>query len=364
MHIGLIIYGTLDTVSGGYLYDRKLVEHMRENGDTVDIISQPWQYYFRHLTHNLDHSLLKDLVNTRYDVLLQDELNHPSLFLLNRKLKQAQKSQNTKAYPLVSIVHHLRVSENHPRLIKPIYSIVEKAYLNTVDGFIFNSYTTQKQVNSLSSQTIGKPHVVAYPAGDRFNILNGVKKIEQSNVLRILFVGNVDRRKGLHVLLKALTMVNCSWRLSIVGSFNTNYAYAKDLCRFTIENHINENISWLGRINDNDLKNAYANNDVFVLPSQYEGFGIVYLEAMGFGLPVIATTSGGAHEIVHDGINGYLIPPEDTKSLADKISLLAQNPVLRQNLAISARQSFQSHPHWHDSTAKIRSFLQEISQSA
>jgi hypothetical protein len=69
MKLGLLIYGSLETLSGGYLYDRKLVEHLRTQGDTVEIISLPWRNYAAHLTDNFRFRLPPHL-----DLLIQDEL--------------------------------------------------------------------------------------------------------------------------------------------------------------------------------------------------------------------------------------------------------------------------------------------------
>ena len=79
MKIGLIIYGSIDTLSGGYMYDRMMVEYLRAQGDTVEIISLPWRNYAAHLTDNFSFKLLPNL-----DILIQDELNHPSLIGANR----------------------------------------------------------------------------------------------------------------------------------------------------------------------------------------------------------------------------------------------------------------------------------------
>ncbi|MCA9972659.1 MAG: glycosyltransferase, partial [Anaerolineales bacterium] len=157
MRIGLVIYGRLDTRSGGYLYDRQLVAHLRAQGDTVDVISLPWQNYGRHLLHNLAPTMHRRLHAARYDLLLQDELNHPSLFWLNRRLHGR--------FPLISIVHHLRSREARPAWQNALYRAVERAYLRTVDGFICNSHTTRRTVAALAP---GRPTCVALPAGDRF----------------------------------------------------------------------------------------------------------------------------------------------------------------------------------------------------
>src|SRR5512146_736280 len=97
MKVGLVIYGSLDTLSGGYLYDRKLVEYLRSRGDTVEIISLPWRNYPTHFVDNLSFKLPGNL-----DLLIQDELNHPSLIFAN---------QGKHPYPILSLVHHLRCSE-------------------------------------------------------------------------------------------------------------------------------------------------------------------------------------------------------------------------------------------------------------
>ena len=86
MRFGLLIYGQLADQSGGYLYDRRLVEHLRAHGHQVDIISLPWRSYARHLADNLDQSLYRRLRDLDVDILLQDELNHSSLFDINSRL--------------------------------------------------------------------------------------------------------------------------------------------------------------------------------------------------------------------------------------------------------------------------------------
>ena len=80
MKLGFLIYGSLDTLSGGYLYDRKLVDFLRDRGDSVEIISLPWRNYAAHLSDNLYFRLPLKL-----DLLIQDELNHPSLLCANSK---------------------------------------------------------------------------------------------------------------------------------------------------------------------------------------------------------------------------------------------------------------------------------------
>src|SRR5215217_1622528 len=163
MKVGIVIYGSLDTLSGGYLYDRKLVEYLRSQGDSVEIISLPWRNYAAHLTDNLTFRLPRHL-----DILIQDELNHPSLIFAN---------WGKHPHPVISLVHHLRCSELRPNWQNVFYRIIEKKYLNSVDGFIFNSRTTQGVVNSLIEKP--KPGVIAYPPTDRFGSQLSADEISQ-----------------------------------------------------------------------------------------------------------------------------------------------------------------------------------------
>ena len=94
MKIGLVIYGSLDTLSGGYLYDRKLVDYLRSQGDTVEVISLPWRNYAAHLTDNFHfQASISNVIASeakqsptqqKFDILIQDELNHPSLIFANQ----------------------------------------------------------------------------------------------------------------------------------------------------------------------------------------------------------------------------------------------------------------------------------------
>ncbi len=348
MHIGLIIYGRLDTISGGYLYDRKLVEYLRGQGDIVEIISLPWSHYGRHLTHNLSRHLSNQLRRASLDLLLQDELNHPSLFWLNRNL----------SIPRISIVHHLRCSEARAAWQNRFYRWIEMRYLNSVDGFIYNSQTTKTAVTQLLHAP--QPGVVAYPAGNRFQPAitpaTIAARAQENGPLRLIFVGNLIPRKGLHTLLTALARLPVeSWELTVVGETAVNPAYARAIKRQAAQ--LNGQTRFLGAIADDDLAQQLRRSHLLVVPSQYEGFGIVYLEAMSFGLPAIAATAGAAHEIIRHETDGFLINPGDAPALAAHIRALHHNRARLTEMGLAARQRFLAHPGWNDSMARIRQFL-------
>ncbi|MBC7877763.1 MAG: glycosyltransferase family 4 protein [Anaerolineales bacterium] len=347
MKVGLVIYGSIDRLSGGYLYDRKLVEYLRAQGDTVEIISLPWRNYVAHLTDNFSFKLPPNL-----DILIQDELNHPSLIAAN---------QGRHSYPIVSLVHHLRCSELRPQWQNSFYKIVEKKYLQSVDGFIFNSWTTKGVVNGLIVNE--KPSIVAHPPTDRFDeTISKSEIIERSKLegLRILFLGNVMERKGLHILLDAVKGLKPKVRIDVIGSLTAEPQYAKQMKDFIAKNNLSSFIFLHDSLDNELLVEKLKQAHVLVVPSSYEGFGIVYLEGMGFGLPAIGTTAGAAGEIIEHGKTGYLIEPNDSESLAQHISLLASNRELLIELSLNARKRYIQQPAWNETASQIRAFLQNM----
>ncbi len=97
-----------------------------------------------------------------------------------------------------------------------------------------------------------------------------------------------------------------------------------------------------------------------VVPSSYEGFGIVYLEGMGFGLPAIGTTAGAASEVITHGEDGYLIEPDDADTLASHINELASNRELLLSLSLNALKRYKSQPRWDETAKNIREFLHQM----
>ena len=360
LHIGLIIYGSIDSLSGGYLYDRKLVEHLRAKGDQVEIISLPWRTYSQHLLDNFSNDFFQRLVSLELDLLLQDELNHPSLLYLNRRL------QARARYPILSIVHHLRSSEARSPIENGFYRWLEQRYLTSVDGFIYNSQATRMAVEGLIPpfKSSVPPGIVAYPAGDRLAADVREQEIswraKQKGPLRILFVGNLIPRKGLHTLLLALAQLpDRLWRLVVVGSPEVDRAYVRRVERLAARLGVNRGVTFTGAASDEQLVRFMKSSDVLCVPSSYEGFGIVYLEGMSFGLPALAGRSGGAEEIITHGKDGYLVHANDFRELATYLEKLAQDRSLLEQMSLAALERYRAHPSWEETMQQVRAFLVE-----
>lgn len=359
MRLGLLIYGSLDTVSGGYLYDHKLVDYLRSQGDEVEIVSLPWRNYARHLSDNLSNKLYQHLLSWQVDVLVQDELNHPSLFLLNQRLA------GKISYPKVAIVHHLRSSEQRPAWQNRFYAVVERRYLKTLQGFIFNSRTTLQAVEREGLDLGALPWVIANPAGNFFSGSADEtwvrKRASLPGALRIVFVGNVIERKGLHTLLDALARLPTdAYTLDVVGSLSADPAYARRIQQQAAALGLDKTVQFHGTLDHPGMEGVLRQAHVLAVPSSYEGYGIVYIEGMGFGLPAIAGSQGAAGEIITPGENGFLVASENSGEVAGALQLLCTDRQLLAQMGLSALGRFRQHPTWEDMGRTAREFLLQL----
>ncbi len=197
MRFGLVLHGNLEGASGGFLYDRMLVERLEARGHTVEPIELAWRSYGECLFRNLGGRSFDAVVSYSGDLLIQDELAHPSLVRANRLRRRRG------AGPAVAIVHLLRSSEARSAPDRALSRWVEARYLRGLDGMIFNSAATRVAAESLMGKKADG--LVATPGGDRLGpgIANGL--IEERGLrrgpLRILFVANLLPGKGLLTLM-------------------------------------------------------------------------------------------------------------------------------------------------------------------
>jgi glycosyltransferase involved in cell wall biosynthesis len=352
MRIGLLVYGDMATVSGGYLYNRKLVSYLRSQGDDVEIISLPVRSYWRHLRDNFSNNCLEKIAATNIDILIQDAMVHPSVFLMNRQIN----------VPVVTLVHLLTSFDHHPWYSAWFYRAIERRYLQSVTGMIVNSQTTLAQTRQLLHNNL-PPHCLAVPAGDNFPEVNvDVDAISQRALtpghLQILVVGNVIRRKGLHVLIQALRQLPTEdFQVTVAGRLDMEPEYVNQIQKLIQSSQLQERVILKGPVQGQSLADLYRQHHLMVLPSSYESYGIVYVEAQQFGLPVIGTTAGAAGEIINHGDNGYLIPPEDEHALAELLQKLHHDRQLLLTMNQNALAAYDRHPKWDESCEIIRQYL-------
>ena len=163
----------------------------------------------------------------------------------------------------------------------------------------------------------------------------------------LLFVGGLDRAhhfKGLPVLFEALKDISLPFRLVVVGSGEMKATY-ESLTRL---NKIEDRVTFVGSVSDEELPNYYRAADIHVFPStqRAEAFGLVALEAAASGIPSIASSLPGVRSVVLDGETGLLVTPEDVGALRQAIELLLSRTDLRDQLGRSARLHAEAHFAW------------------
>jgi glycosyltransferase involved in cell wall biosynthesis len=191
-----------------------------------------------------------------------------------------------------------------------------------------------------------KREVQPFTQGDITVIFNPVDKIfftvEKDEVLnQLLFVGGIEERKGLDVLIRAVARIKKTVpdiELHIVGGIR-KIVYHHAVCNLIKSLDLEENIVFCGRLTDSLLFREYREAAVFVLPSYEESQGIVILEAMATGTPVVATRAGGIPDMILDGANGCLVECGDDKQMAVSIVSLLQDKERRRVLGESGKET-------------------------
>jgi glycosyltransferase involved in cell wall biosynthesis len=172
------------------------------------------------------------------------------------------------------------------------------------------------------------------------------RDLSKSRPCRLLYVGRLTRRKGFDIFMMALPTIfaRAAYEVQVTIIGQDSFSEPEGVSAWQkyssqLDVGIRQHIEFLGPVSDIDRENAYRNCDVFVAPSRYESFGLMYIEAMCYGIPVIGCRVGGIPEVIDDEVNGFLIEPGDASTLANSVLRLLNNPVLRQQMGKAARLS-------------------------
>lgn len=357
LKIGIVVYGGLETLTGGYIYDRMLVQHLRRRGHRVDIISLTRRLYVHNILDNFRLKRFAQLASSGYDLLLQDELTHPSLWWINRRLAKMGH------FPLVAVVHQVLCRQPRNGLLNRLYEALERPYLNSVDACICNSASTRRAVARLSARS--QPSIVASPAGDRLDSLDTPNSIEirarEPGPLKLIFVGNVLPNKGLLPLIEDLsTLPVTSWHLQVVGNIEMDSVYYRRVKKKVDSANLTGQVVFAGPKDGPELSAMLAQSQVFVMPYSHEGFGMAHIEAMGFGLPVIGCAAGAVKEFVTHQQNGFLIDPADRQKTPAYLYKLNHDRQLLADMGRAAWETYQEHPRWEDTMEMIEGFLYDV----
>ena len=203
-------------------------------------------------------------------------------------------------------------------------------------------------------------HIEVIPCGTDIDCFGSVNKIESRSELDIdlssqvvLYVGRFDRRKGIETLVRALACKEVkrhpNLKAIIVGGSTPGRKDGKERDRIealVTELELEEIVTFAGRIKHADLSYYYAAADVCVVPSYYEPFGLVAIEAMACGTPVVASEVGGLKFTVVNEFTGLLVPPQDELSFAKAIDRILVNPAWARQLEKEARKRVESMFSW------------------
>lgn len=249
---------------------------------------------------------------------------------------------------VVGYVHHLYSLHHYTHWLKRFISrIFEKFAIDLSDVLIVISQSTKSDVLKFNSS---KKVFVVYPGTDLKHVRRHVKytvSIKQKTHKKLLYTGTISRRKGLAYLLAALNQLQeKNIKLEIVGDTNYERSYYEKLCFYIAEHDLKEAITFCGRLSHGELDRKFRDADIFVLPSLWEGYGIVLIEAMKYGLPIIASNVGAISEIVTDNVNGLLVPPANPTLLAQALQRLLSDVSLQERMCCKNLEKAKKIPGW------------------
>ena len=341
--------GPLEQRTGGTLYDRRVIEALREDGWWVEVLEWPASFPFPNEDDRL--AVAASLAALPDNALVMiDGLALGTLPGLARREKDRLR--------LVALVHHpLALETGLSPMMAATFAAEERDALTSVRAVIVTSETTAAIVESAFGVpggmiTVAHPGVDKPPETDRF-AYGGERP---PGPVRIFSMGSISPRKAHHVLVEALARIeDLDWTCVVAGSLEREPEVAEALIDQIAMLGLSERVTLIGEADTAQAALLYADADLFALASVYEGYGMVFAEAQGHGLPVVATTGGAIPEAVGEGA-GLLVPPNDAPAFAEALRVLVADSVKRAAMAEKARAAGERLAGWNrtaDVIAKV-----------
>ena len=287
---------------------------------------------------------IRDILATeRFDVV---HLHEPLMPVLPLFVLQSSKALNVGTFH-ASHGRFRNYGWSHPIL---------KYWFRRLDGHIAVSPTARQYASRFFP---GDYRII--PNGinlDRFSVQPQPIPGLNDGKLNILFVGRMEKRKGLRYLLEAYAKIKWDFkdiRLLVVGPGNLD----KDCYRVLSERNI-QDVTFLGSVSYQDLPRYYWSADICCSPATgRESFGMVLLEAMASGRPVVASRIEGYSAVLDHGEQGLLVPPRDSDSLAEALTLLIRNPELRIQMAKRGRKTVEQY-RWEKVSRQVMDYYLQL----
>src|SRR3989344_2797682 len=237
----------------------------------------------------------------------------------------------------------LKIQFSDPRLVeKELMEYEEADYIYVPSSFVRQSFL---------ERGFSENKLICMPFGVDLSLFK--KILKKDNIFRVIFAGGMLLRKGVHYLLRAFAELNLpNSELMLCGSINEEIKpfFKKYDGKF----------KYVGHISRSELYKYYSQGSVFVMPSIEEGFGMVQLQAMACGLPVIHTPNTGGEDVVREGIDGFVIPIRNVEALKSRLTYFHDNPEICRKMGESAMQRVSSGFTWNDYGEKLFTKYKEI----
>lgn len=317
--------------------------------------------------------------NAQYDVI---HSHYWLSGLVAEKLQQAWRTQWDVHIPIVQMFHTLghmknRINPNPEHQAPQIRIDGETRIIHEIaDTLIAATPAEEEQLQTLYGADPEKITII--PPGVDLGRFRPIDRDEARDYIghdttskTIMFVGRIEPLKGIDTLIQAAAilrdhhpemMENVSF--TIVGgdpwaeSLDDEMARLQTLSR---ELGVTDIVGFIGSKNQNMLPKYYAAAEIVVMPSHYESFGLVALEAMAMGTPVIASEVGGLAHLVRDGETGFHIPPRDPDTLANRLCVLLSDQALRDKFGEQAR-TYAGRYDWSIIACQIYGLYQTLKQ--
>lgn len=269
------------------------------------------------------HSLYKELMKIPQDSIVHV---HIAQAYVPEVVYRVCKKKN------IPYIAHIRGNPEPSSFIgKLILNPYKKIFLSKVLRNAYKIIALNEDYRNLFSKLykIDKSKFVVIPNATDFRIIKNKNLHFNSKLKNILFVGRLTDEKNVESIIQALSLLKDKFiKFKIAGSGE----YKQKLINLVKELKLNKRVIFLGELNRNDLYNEYLRSDLVLLPSKYECFSSVLLEAMATGTPIIASDIPGTRNVIKNGYNGLLVKHTPEK-IAEAIEKLIKNPKLREKLA-------------------------------
>ncbi|MCD2184656.1 glycosyltransferase family 4 protein [Rhizobium sp. GN54] len=335
-HVAVAFPGDLTLNTGGYAYDRRVIAGLRKRGWTVGCLplGEGFPFPSREVKREAEQ-LLSQLPDGALVVI--DGL---AFGVLDRWA-----GREARRLRIVALVHHpLALETGLDFTAQQLLRNSERRALSFASDVIVTSAMTARELNA--HYDVGPDRlIVAMPGTDPAAVATC-----DGDPAHIVSIGTLTQRKGHDVLIGALKRIEqLSWRATIAGSETLDRQTAAAL-RHQVETlGLAERIQIAGECRD--ARALLASADIFALASRFEGYGMVFAEALSQGLPIVACRAGAVPEVVPEDA-GELVPVDDIGAFAQALHDLVADKDLRRQKAEASRRAGAQLPGW-DLTADI-----------